>query len=139
MSAMSFLRTLGFASPSTSIETPETIHPSIDDLKPIGRLAYPALSLDALLAREQSLISALQEALNLPSSIQAELLTPVIARYAAFVHLLPASKAHHHAGMGGLLHHGLEVALWAVKASYGVIEDIEGPLHQQRQRAQTWR
>ena len=139
MSAMSFLRTLGFASPSTSIETPDTIHPSIDDLKPIGRLAYPALSLDALLAREQSLISALQEALNLPSSIQAELLTPVIARYAAFVHLLPASKAHHHAGMGGLLHHGLEVALWAVKASYAVIEDVEGPLHQQRQRAQTWR
>ncbi len=139
MLAISFLRTLGFASPSTSIETPKTIHPSIDHQQHIGRLAYPALSLEALLAREQSLIRALQEALNLPSSDQAELLTPVIERYAAFVHLLPASQAHHHAGMGGLFHHGLEVALWAVKASYAVMEDIEGPLHQQCQRAKTWR
>ena len=104
MLAISFLRTLGFASPSTSIETPKTIHPSIDHQKHIGRLAYPALSVEALLAREQSLIRALQEALNLPSSDQAELLTPVIERYAAFVHLLPASQAHHHAGRQGPRH-----------------------------------
>jgi conjugal transfer pilus assembly protein TraI len=33
-------------------------------------------------------------------------------RLAAFVHLLPASQAHHHRGAGGMLRHSLEVALF---------------------------
>lgn len=39
---------------------------------------------------------------------------PAICRYAAFVHLLPASEKHHHRGAGGLLRHGLEVGYNAI-------------------------
>ena len=45
----------------------------------------------------------------------------MVDRYAAFVHLLPASEAHHHRGAGGLLHHGLEVAFLAGQASHGKV------------------
>lgn len=40
---------------------------------------------------------------------------PAIERYARLVHLLPASESHHHCGVGGLLHHGLEVGLYAMQ------------------------
>ena len=40
---------------------------------------------------------------------------PVITRYAAHVHLLPASQSHHHRGAGGLLRHGLEAAFQALR------------------------
>jgi len=43
---------------------------------------------------------------------------PLITRYAAFVHLLPASEAHHHRGAGGLLAHGLEVGLYTLHLAY---------------------
>jgi integrating conjugative element relaxase (TIGR03760 family) len=39
----------------------------------------------------------------------------MFARYALFVQQLPASEAHHHAGAGGLLAHGLEVTEQALK------------------------
>lgn len=38
----------------------------------------------------------------------------VLGNYAAAVHLIPASESHHHADNGGLLRHGLEVALTAL-------------------------
>ena len=38
-----------------------------------------------------------------------------VYRFASFVHLLPASQAHHHRGAGGLLRHSLEVGLWALR------------------------
>lgn len=39
--------------------------------------------------------------------------------YAGYVQQLPASEAHHHCGRGGLLAHGLEVALHALKRRRG--------------------
>ena len=38
----------------------------------------------------------------------------VLGRYAEFVQRLPASGAHHHAGLGRMLDHGLEVTLQAL-------------------------
>ncbi len=43
---------------------------------------------------------------------------PLIERYAAFVHLLPASEYHHHRGAGGLLSHGLEVGLYCIQRAH---------------------
>ena len=42
-----------------------------------------------------------------------------IERYAQTVHLLPASDSNHHWGVGGLLHHGLEVGLYAMGSGRG--------------------
>lgn len=62
-----------------------------------------------------------------------------IQRYAAFVHLLPASESHHHRGAGGLFRHGLEVAFWAAQASESVIFSIEGTPRERRDNEPRWR
>jgi integrating conjugative element relaxase (TIGR03760 family) len=50
----------------------------------------------------------------LPPEHYRSLVLAAIERYAAFVQRLPASEAHHHAGLGGMLDHGLEVTLQAL-------------------------
>lgn len=44
-----------------------------------------------------------------------------LRRFAAYVHLLPASEAHHHRGAGGLFRHAAEVALWSLQAGERVL------------------
>jgi conjugal transfer pilus assembly protein TraI len=56
----------------------------------------------------------------------------VIERYAAFVHLIPASETHHHRGAGGLYRHGLEAAVHAARASRGVLVALNRPRAEQR-------
>ena len=72
-----------------------------------------------IVATQPELVAALQDALAFTDRRFAELVLPAVERYAAFVHLLPASEAHHHRGAGGLFRHGLEVARLAAQASQG--------------------
>jgi len=44
-----------------------------------------------------------------------------LRHYAAYVQQLPASEAHHHAGLGGLLDHGVEAAVFALKLRRGYL------------------
>lgn len=48
-----------------------------------------------------------------------KMVMPIFRRYAEWVHLLPASEAHHHFGPGGLLAHGFEVALHSARIGDG--------------------
>jgi len=52
------------------------------------------------------------------AAFQRDLL-PAINQYAAFVQLMPASESHHHAHVGGLLAHTLEVIVAALKLRNG--------------------
>src|SRR5581483_11177521 len=81
----------------------------------------PAASMSRLMATQQELINRLRQTLGLERDIFDSLIMPVIQRYVAFVHLLPASEAHHHRGAGGLLRHGLEAAFFAARASEGIV------------------
>mgnify|MGYP001825410283 CR=1 FL=1 len=54
-----------------------------------------------IIATQSELIARLQDGLAFTDARFATLVRPVIERYAAFVHLLPASEAHHHRGAGG--------------------------------------
>jgi conjugal transfer pilus assembly protein TraI len=72
---------------------------------------------DALLAKQTELIRRLQDGVGMTDADYRELVLPVVRRLAAFVHLLPASEAHHHRGSGGLLRHSLEVGFLASQAS----------------------
>ncbi len=74
-----------------------------------------------LLATQDELIGRLRHGIGCTPEFFAATVLPVVDRYAAFVHLLPASEAHHHRGAGGLLHHGLEVAFLAGQASHGKV------------------
>ena len=70
----------------------------------------PAAPVERILATQVELINAIEHALSLPDDLYQTIAAPVIARYAAISHLLPASESHHHRGAGGLFRHGLEVA-----------------------------
>ena len=77
----------------------------------------PASDVDALLAKQTELIRRLQDGVGMTDTDYRQLVLPVVRRLAAFVHLLPASEAHHHRGSGGLLRHSLEVGFLAAQAS----------------------
>ena len=77
----------------------------------------PAAPVARILGTQTELIQTIEQTLALPDALFRNIVLPVIARYAAFSHLLPASESHHHRGAGGLFRHGLEVAHWATLAS----------------------
>ncbi|MCD2450434.1 TraI domain-containing protein [Methylicorpusculum oleiharenae] len=81
----------------------------------------PAASVDRILSTQTELIQAIEQALALPDALYQTIALPVMTRYAAFSHLLPASESHHHRGAGGLFRHGLEVAHWATLAAQGCL------------------
>ncbi|MBL4606215.1 MAG: TraI domain-containing protein [Pseudomonadales bacterium] len=64
---------------------------------------------------QTELITRIKGALRFNPVEFDEIVAPVIERYAAYVHLLPASETHHHRGAGGLFRHGLEVGFWAAQ------------------------
>lgn len=73
----------------------------------------PAAPTVRILQTQEELIARIRGALRFNAEEFKEIALPVIERYAAYVHLLPASEAHHHRGAGGLFRHGLEVGFWA--------------------------
>jgi conjugal transfer pilus assembly protein TraI len=69
----------------------------------------PALTPERIIAEQDDLVR------RIISNCDIEIERPGLVRktlenYAAAVHLIPASEAHHHSDSGGLLRHGLEVA-----------------------------
>ena len=85
----------------------------VSNQAPPVELGIPVLSLDELMATQRELIDKLQTIGELDTNEFRALVLPVIQRFAAFVHLLPASENYHHHGTGGLLNHSLDVALRA--------------------------
>jgi len=92
-----------------------------------------------IVATQRELIARLQDALAFTDARFATLVRPVVERYAAFVHLLPASEAHHHRGAGGLFRHGLEVAFHAAQASQGRIFALDRSPAERRELEPRWR
>ena len=98
----------------------------------------PLATVEQLLASQADLIAHLERELALGLDTDgtprwSTYVEPVIRRYAAFVHLIPASEAHHHRGSGGLLRHGLEVAFQSLRLSRGVLVGLDRPRAEQLQ------
>lgn len=87
----------------------------------------PSVPPALLLKSQEKLIREIRQASSLAYEDFDSYILPVIRNYAEFVHLLPASECHHHADLGGLFRHGLEVALIACRRSesyeFGLNED----------------
>jgi len=75
----------------------------------------PAAPTAKLIKSQEELIGRIRGALRFNKPEFEDIVLPVIERYAAYVHLLPASEAHHHRGAGGLFRHGLEVGFWSAQ------------------------
>jgi conjugal transfer pilus assembly protein TraI len=99
----------------------------------------PVAPIDRVIDSQKELIGRIRASLGLNKEQYNTLILPVIARYAAFVHLLPASESHHHRGAGGLFRHGLEVAFWAAQASEAIIFSMEGSPLERRNNEPRWR
>lgn len=99
----------------------------------------PAAPIEKVLLTQRELIARIQQTLGLSNEEFERLMRPVLQNYAEFVHLLPASEAHHHRGAGGLFRHGLEVAFWATQASEAVIFVRDGTPRERRNLEPCWR
>ncbi len=88
---------------------------------PEGEL--PVLSCDSLMERTgtRQLVAALRAKFGLPIEMFDTSAQPVLAAFAEFVQLLPASESHHHAGPGGLFTHTIEVTIFALDHRRGQI------------------
>lgn len=87
--------------------------PSVEGSQRGWLRVLPAQDLLASLRADQAL-EALWRQSRLAEPVWARDLLPAIHRHAEFVQLMPASESHHHAHVGGLLAHTLEMALAAV-------------------------
>ncbi len=78
--------------------------------------ALPVLAGAKLLERSEyaRLVQSILHKTGLSTQNNTLDVEPVLAGYAQFVQLLPASEAHHHAQPGGLLQHTLEVVDYAL-------------------------
>lgn len=79
----------------------------------------PVLNADTLLKPHRLLLNTIRQLVGVPQAHWEALYTATFDAYAVFVQQLPASEAHHHAGPGGMLTHGLEVVREALKLRRG--------------------
>jgi integrating conjugative element relaxase (TIGR03760 family) len=75
----------------------------------------------ALLKPYSTIITNIQHLVGVPEKHFDALYRVLFNQYATFVQQLPASEAHHHAHAGGMLQHGLEVTLNALKSRSGMM------------------
>lgn len=61
-----------------------------------------------------------------------------LERYAELVQLFPASQSHHHAHPGGLLDHGLEIVVCALKLRQSHLLPLGTPPEIQTRQAEAW-
>lgn len=81
--------------------------------------ALPVLSPDGLLSARRELVNRIEELAGTTRPHFERYYLSALRRYAAWAQQLPASEAHHHAHPGGLLDHGLEVAVAALRVRQG--------------------
>jgi integrating conjugative element relaxase (TIGR03760 family) len=74
-----------------------------------------------LLAPFEGELAAIRARAGVPAEHWHALYQAVFDNYAALVQRLPASESHHHAGVGGLLQHGIEVARHTLDLKQGII------------------
>lgn len=105
---------------------------------PPPHMGLPVASIARVLETQSALVRAIHQTLGLERGQYESLILPVLERYAAFVHLLPATERDHHCGAGGLLRHGLEVAYWAARASEGLVFVAGGTPLERKQFEPRW-
>ncbi|HEY0846599.1 MAG TPA: MobH family relaxase [Noviherbaspirillum sp.] len=120
--------------------------PSADNLAHARVTAYPpvdpgipAQPIDELLGAHQELIDRIKVCYGMDrASFEQELLS-LIRRYAAYVHLLPATPDNYFNAPGGLLRMGLEVAFFSLQGTDGHIFSGRSTITTRRHLEPRWR
>ena len=99
----------------------------------------PAVHPDQIVESQRELIDRLKKAsATTDSGFEATYLA-AIRSYAAFVHLLPASEAHHHRGTGGLFRHGIEAGLHGALSADQKMFVLDEPPSIRRKQEPIWK
>ncbi len=91
-----------------------------------------------LLEQHQGRIVQINELAGLSSDNFKRFYLSAIHRYARFVQLCPASEVHHHAGLGGMLTHALEVCVMALKVRRSYLLSDTGDAEEISQKQDLW-
>lgn len=110
-----------------------------DQAPPPNGFLQPACG-QTLLAtpRRQKMLEHIWQRASLSRAQFTRLYRDPIARYAELVQLLPASQNHHHAHLGGMLDHGLEIVAYALKIRQTYLLPIGAPPESQSAQAEAW-
>lgn len=84
-----------------------------------------AVQVEEYLPLLKDALGALRHEIAFDAAKFESLVMPMIKRYLAWVHLLPASASHHHARLGGLAVHGLDVAALAARNAHNAVLDFD--------------
>jgi hypothetical protein len=95
---------------------------------PPFKRGIPFLDSDLCLAQHNDILDRLRITLRFTSGEFELYARPPLKRFVDYVHLLPASKNHHHRAAGGLLRHSLEVALYAGMSAGGRVFGAEATM-----------
>jgi integrating conjugative element relaxase (TIGR03760 family) len=105
-----------FQRPASQADPPRPVRTSSP---PSG--AVPVLPVQDLLAARREPINRIEELAGTTRPHFERYYLGVLRRFAAWAQQLPASETHHHAYPGGLLDHGLEVAVAALRFRQGAL------------------
>lgn len=111
---------------------PLPVYPPID-------IGIPVVGPAELVATQDVLVQRLRRHLALPAERFEEGYLEPIYRVAALVGLLPATRAEHHSGQGGLFRLALETGFAAARASDGVIFSAATAVDRRRKVEVAWR
>jgi integrating conjugative element relaxase (TIGR03760 family) len=88
--------------------------------------------------RRQALLENIWQRASLSRQQFVSLYRVPLERYAELVQQLPASENHHHAHLGGMLDHGLEIVAYALKIRQSYLLPIGAPPESQSAQAEAW-
>lgn len=86
----------------------------------------------------QAMIRQLADLVSCPKSDFESLYLGALKNYAQLVQELPASEAHHHAGRGGMLDHGLETVVRALTLRRGHMLPPDATPEEQNAKQDVW-
>lgn len=105
---------------------------------PVGWLCPQSAAELLAIPHRQALIEQIWQRTSVSPAQFATLYRAPLERYAALVQLLPASESHHHAYPGGLLDHGLEIVICALKLRQSHLLPPGSSPEIQTQQAEAW-
>jgi integrating conjugative element relaxase (TIGR03760 family) len=88
--------------------------------------------------RRRNLLEHIWQRTSLSRTQFAALYLAPIERYASLVQNFPASESHHHAYLGGMLDHGLEIVAYGLKLRQSLLLPIGAPPEAQVAQAEAW-
>jgi len=110
--------------------------------KPLATPDVPGIllvkTIDELLEQHSGRITQINELAGLSSTNFDCFYLTAIRNYARFVQQLPASEVHHHAGLGGMLTHALEVCVIALKIRRSYLLSETGGAEEISQKQDLW-